>query len=54
VGSRLLYFAGDRLSHAELTAACLDGDIVEPGQRGQTRARHGTPLEDWTRRRADR
>ncbi|WP_236968915.1 type IV toxin-antitoxin system AbiEi family antitoxin [Microbacterium aurantiacum] len=32
MGSRLLYFAGDRLSHAELTAACLDGDIVEVGE----------------------
>ncbi|MET2012685.1 hypothetical protein ABXJ56_14155 [Microbacterium chocolatum] len=32
MGSRLLYFAGDRLSHAELTAACLDGDVVEIGE----------------------
>lgn len=27
-----LYFAGDRLSTAELTAARLDGDVVEIGE----------------------
>jgi len=31
VGSPFLYFADDRLSHAELTAACLDGDLVALG-----------------------
>ncbi|WP_127819163.1 type IV toxin-antitoxin system AbiEi family antitoxin, partial [Microbacterium sp. CPCC 204701] len=29
--SPFLYFADDRLSRAELTAACLDGDLVELG-----------------------
>ncbi|WP_203579448.1 hypothetical protein [Microbacterium hibisci] len=28
MASPFLYFAGDRLSRAELTAACLDGDLV--------------------------
>ncbi|WP_344092057.1 hypothetical protein [Microbacterium deminutum] len=32
MASPFLYFAGDRLSHAELTAACLDGDLVELGE----------------------
>ncbi|WP_194411625.1 hypothetical protein [Microbacterium cremeum] len=31
MASPFLYFAGDRLSRAELTAACLDGDLVELG-----------------------
>lgn len=31
VRSPFLYFAGERLSHAELTAACLDGDLVALG-----------------------
>lgn len=30
--SRFLYFPGDRLSTAELTAARLDGDVVELGE----------------------
>lgn len=30
--SRFLYFAGDRLSSAELSAACLDGHLVELGE----------------------
>lgn len=30
--SPFLYFADDRLSRAELTAACLDGDLVELGE----------------------
>lgn len=31
VGSPFLYFADDRLSNAELTAACLDGHLVSLG-----------------------
>ena len=31
MASPFLYFADDRLSRAELTAACLDGDLVELG-----------------------
>lgn len=31
MASPFLYFADDRLSQAELTAACLDGDLVEVG-----------------------
>jgi hypothetical protein len=31
VGSPFLYFADDRLSRAELTAACLDGHLVAVG-----------------------
>jgi hypothetical protein len=31
VGSPFLYFADDRLSSAELTAACLDGHLVSLG-----------------------
>ncbi|MGN6220749.1 MAG: type IV toxin-antitoxin system AbiEi family antitoxin [Microbacterium sp.] len=31
MGSPFLYFADDRLSRAELTAACLDGHLVELG-----------------------
>ncbi|MFB7891058.1 type IV toxin-antitoxin system AbiEi family antitoxin [Microbacterium sp. NPDC056044] len=31
MGSPFLYFADERLSHAELTAACLDGDLVALG-----------------------
>jgi len=31
VRSPFLYFPGDRLSRAELTAACLDGDLVALG-----------------------
>ena len=30
--SPFLYFTDDRLSRAELTAACLDGDLVELGE----------------------
>lgn len=30
--SPFLYFADDRLSRAELSAACLDGDLVELGE----------------------
>ena len=30
--SPFLYFADDRLSLAELSAACLDGDLVELGE----------------------
>lgn len=30
--SPFLYFAGDRLSYAELSAACLDGHLVELGE----------------------
>jgi hypothetical protein len=32
MASPFLYFADDRLSRAELTAACLDGDLVELGE----------------------
>lgn len=32
MASPFLYFADDRLSQAELTAACLDGDLVELGE----------------------
>ncbi|BDV30606.1 type IV toxin-antitoxin system AbiEi family antitoxin [Microbacterium terricola] len=32
MGSPFLYFAGDRLSTAELTAACLDGHLVDLGE----------------------
>lgn len=32
MGSPYLLFAGDRLSSAELSAACLDGDLVEVGE----------------------
>lgn len=32
MGSPFLYFADDRLSRAELTAACLDGDLVGLGE----------------------
>jgi hypothetical protein len=32
MGSPFLYFANDRLSRAELTAARLDGDVVELGE----------------------
>ncbi|MCP2636910.1 hypothetical protein K0817_010110 [Microbacterium sp. HD4P20] len=31
MASPFLYFAGDRLSSAELSAACLDGDLVDLG-----------------------
>lgn len=31
MGSPFLYFAGDRLSSAELTAACLDGHLMAVG-----------------------
>nr|WP_274638297.1 hypothetical protein [Microbacterium bovistercoris] len=31
MGSPYLYFAGERLSQAELSAACLDGHLVELG-----------------------
>ena len=31
MGSRFVYFAGDRLSSAELSAACLDGHLVGLG-----------------------
>lgn len=32
MASPFLFFADDRLSRAELTAACLDGDLVELGE----------------------
>lgn len=32
MASPFLYFADDRLSRAELSAACLDGDLVELGE----------------------
>src|SRR6478609_127580 len=32
MASPFLYFAEDRLSQAELSAACLDGDLVELGE----------------------
>ncbi|WP_194398384.1 type IV toxin-antitoxin system AbiEi family antitoxin [Microbacterium atlanticum] len=32
MGSPFLYFTDDRLSRAELTAACLDGDLVALGE----------------------
>ena len=32
MASPFLYFADDRLSLAELSAACLDGDLVELGE----------------------
>ncbi len=32
MASPFLYFAGDRLSQAELCAACLDGDLVDLGE----------------------
>lgn len=32
MGSPYLLFAGDRLSSAELSAACLDGDLIEVGE----------------------
>jgi len=32
MGSPFLYFAGDRLGPAELTAACLDGHLVDLGE----------------------
>ncbi|UUT35391.1 hypothetical protein [Microbacterium elymi] len=31
MGSPYLYFVGERLSQAELSAACLDGHLVELG-----------------------